>query len=144
MVSSFVYGLIFGIGVAAVVSYVLFRMLSRQMAENEFIKWKEKELPKEIAHALSSQRAVIKGKIGEQIFPILQNDVGNLSDFRFLGNPVDYIVFDGLSEAREGNDRAVTVKFVELKTGDSSLSKPEKKVKDAIQSKRVEWKEIKI
>ena len=144
MTSDFVYGFIFGVVIVAIISFAVYRLLSRRAAELKFLKWKEEELSKEIAKALSSQRAVIKGKISEQLFPILQREIGSLSDFRFLGNPIDYIVFEGLSEAREGVDRDVNIKFIELKTGSSSLNKAERKVKEAIDSKRVEWKEIKL
>jgi predicted Holliday junction resolvase-like endonuclease len=53
---------------------------------------------------------------------------------RFLGTPVDLIVFDGMSE----NDLREIV-FLELKTGSSSLSKRERRVRDAVQEKRVSW-----
>ncbi len=87
------------------------------------------------------QRAVIKGKISEQVFPMVTNEIKNLSDARFIGDPIDYLVFDGISN-ESNND--INIKFIEVKTGDSKLTKREEKVKDAVLNKRVEWREIKI
>ena len=52
--------------------------------------------------------------------------------FRFIGNPIDGILFD--------DDRIV---FMEFKTGKSSLNEIQKKIKSLVRAKKVEWKEIK-
>ena len=57
----------------------------------------------------------------------------------FLGQPIDYIVFQGLHE-----DKIDRVIFVEVKTGSSKLTKREKSLKETIEKKRVGWKEINI
>ncbi|MEN2998910.1 MAG: Holliday junction resolvase-like protein [Brevinematia bacterium] len=89
--------------------------------------------------AISSSKAVIKGKVSEQIFPLTPFFKYKLSDARFLGTPVDYIVFDGYSEL-EG-DRGVIreIVFIEVKTGRSQLSNTELAIKDAIDNKRVKF-----
>lgn len=51
--------------------------------------------------------------------------------FRFIGNPIDGILFD--------DDKIV---FMEFKTGNSSLSKVQRKIRSMVKSKKVEWKEI--
>ncbi|MEE8134938.1 MAG: Holliday junction resolvase-like protein, partial [Gemmatimonadales bacterium] len=58
-------------------------------------------------------------------------------DARFLGSPVDLVVFDGLSE---GKVRRVV--FVEVKTGQSHLSGRERQVRDVVVARSVEWVEV--
>jgi len=53
--------------------------------------------------------------------------------FRFIGNPIDGILFD--------DDKIV---FLEFKTGNSKLSETQRKIKSLVKEKKVEWKEIKI
>lgn len=83
--------------------------------------------------------AVVSGKVGENLAPYLGAFPWNPKDARFLGSPVDLLVFDGLSE-----DDVREVVFVEVKTGASTLTTRERRVKDAILARRVAWKELRI
>ncbi len=51
---------------------------------------------------------------------------------------LDLVVFDGLSD-----DEVKRIVFVEIKTGSSTLSTRERRVRDAIVAKNVEWMEVK-
>ena len=53
--------------------------------------------------------------------------------FRFIGDPVDGVLFD--------DDRIL---FLEFKTGKSRLNPVQKRIKENIQKGRVEWKEVRI
>ena len=61
----------------------------------------------------------------------------NPKDAQFLGRPVDFVVFDGLDE---GEVRRIV--FVEVKTGVSTLTTRERRVRDAVRAGRVEWQEL--
>ncbi len=89
--------------------------------------------------AVKRSRAVLTGQIGEQLAPFFPDFPGDPADARFLGKPVDYIVFTGLSA---GNP--VEVVFVEVKTGDARLSAVEKSLKEAIEAGRVRWAEYRL
>ena len=67
------------------------------------------------------------GKVSEQLLPYLPGFRFNPKDARFLGSPVDLVVFDGLAE---GELRGVW--FLEVKTGNAGLSGRERQVRDAI------------
>ena len=60
----------------------------------------------------------------------------NPREARFLGSPVDFVVFDGLET---GTVRQVV--FVEVKTGGAGLSERERLVRDAVRGRRVDWME---
>lgn len=91
------------------------------------------------AKSVSSSRRSLVGKFIERFVPFLKRLPYEASDMHFLGQPVDYIVFQGLHE-----DKIDRVIFVEVKTGGSKLTKREKSLKETIEKKRVGWKEINI
>ncbi len=73
------------------------------------------------------------GHIAEKLAPFLEDFPYNPEDAIFLGQPIDYVVFDDSS-----------VVFVEIKTGKSKLSAKQRHIRDLIKNKYVEWKEIRI
>jgi len=89
--------------------------------------------------AVRRSEAVTTGKVVEQIVPLLPGFPFNPRDARFLGSPVDLVVFDGLSE---GDVRRVV--FVEVKTGAAQLSARERRVRDAVEAGRVAFLEHRI
>lgn len=90
--------------------------------------------------AVKRSKAVINGQVAEQIAPFLPDFPANPSDARFIGKPVDFIVFSGLSE----NEKIDEILFVEVKTGKSLLSEREKEVKKAIEQRKVRYVEYRI
>jgi predicted Holliday junction resolvase-like endonuclease len=85
-------------------------------AENEFNKWKatyEQEIRQD---AIERSRAVIAGKATEHLIPYLPGFGFNPKDARFVGAPVDLIVFDGLDA---GDVQRIV--FIEVKTGGRAL-----------------------
>jgi len=78
--------------------------------------------------------AVTAGKVYEQLVPWLPGFRFDPRDARFLGSPVDFVVFDGLSRGEVSR-----IAFVEVKTGRSDLSTRERRVREAIAAGRVEW-----
>lgn len=91
-------------------------------------------------NALDKSRSVIKGKISEHIAPFMDDFDYNASDARFLGSPVDYVVFDGMGEEAED----IKVVLADVKTGKSNLSSIQRKIKKAVEEGRVVWKTVKL
>lgn len=61
-------------------------------------------------------------------------------DARFIGSPVDLVVFDGLD--REAVEQIV---FIEVKANTSTaLTKRERLIRDAILAGKVRWQEIRV
>jgi predicted Holliday junction resolvase-like endonuclease len=87
--------------------------------------------------AVQRSEAVTVGKVSEQLLPFFPDFHFNPKDARFLGAPVDLVVFDGLTE---GAVRRVV--FVEVKTRGAKLSPRERLVREAIEAGRVEWLEL--
>lgn len=88
--------------------------------------------------ALQKQRPILKGLFSEQIATLLPDFPKDLkaSEARFIGKPIDFLFFKGMDE-----QDITEVVFVEVKTGTSSLSPIERKLRDVIKAKKVEWRE---
>lgn len=87
--------------------------------------------------AIQRSRAVIGGQVVEQVAPFLPNFPCNPADARFVGKPVDFVAFSGLSE----KDKVDEVLFIEVKTGRSELNAREKEIRRAVKEGRVRYVE---
>lgn len=121
----------FGLGVGIVIGFLL--------AWVYFLMWKAKYTSRIREDAVQRSQAVTAGKVHEQLIPYLPAFRFNPKDVRFLGSPVDLVIFDGLAE---GQVRRIV--FLEVKTGGAGLSNRERCVRDVIQAGEVEWAEIRV
>src|SRR6202043_2360797 len=97
--------------------------VARREANSELKQWKftaEKDIRRD---AVNRNEAVTVGKVTEHIAPYLPDFGYNPKDARFIGSPVDFVVFDGLSA-----EAVVQVVFIEVKSGASALSSRERQV----------------
>jgi len=103
----------------------------------QFEKWKFKETINIRQNAIQKSHSIISGKISEHLIPFFPNFPYNPKDARFIGSPIDLIIFDGMDEGNLKN-----IVFMEIKTGSSTLSSRERHIRDAVLNLNVEWKEI--
>ena len=89
--------------------------------------------------AIDRSQAVITGKVTEHLAPFLPTFPYNPKDARFVGSPIDLIVFDGLDE---GLLRQIIL--IEVKTGSSTLNTRQRQIRDIITSGKVVWRELKF
>ncbi|MGD9276558.1 MAG: Holliday junction resolvase-like protein [Candidatus Pacearchaeota archaeon] len=99
----------------------------------------EKNLPDYRREAIKKSRAVLGGQFSEQLAPYLPNFPYLPTECKFLGKPIDLICFKGLDE-KEIDE----IIFIEVKSGKSRLNSVEKKLKKAINEKKVKWREYRI
>lgn len=92
------------------------------------------------------QRNVLKGQIGEQFTPFIADFPYNPSDCRFLGEPIDYMIFQNLHACSEGlaDIEDVQIIIAEVKTGNARLNARQKIIKQAIANGQVSFKELRI
>lgn len=99
----------------------------------------EKETKKAREDALKRSRSVMRGQATEHLAPYMIEGV-NPKDCRFMGNPVDYIVFDGLSAVTDKTAKEINeIKFVDIKTGKSNLNTAQRRIRDAINEGKVSF-----
>ncbi len=87
--------------------------------------------------ALEKSSSTVLGRVGEQLAPLLFTEKLGASpkDARFIGSPIDYVVFKGLY-----NGKPEEILFVEVKSGkNTSLTKREKMIRELVEKKKVKW-----
>lgn len=121
--------------IAIILAYIIGNYLGK--TKNE-AKW-QTQLPEYRKDAINRSRAVLGGHFSEQLSPYLPDFPFSPTECKFLGKPIDLIVFKG-SDEKNINE----IVFVEVKSGKSKLSPQEKNLKEAIEKKNVKWVEYRI
>jgi predicted Holliday junction resolvase-like endonuclease len=130
-----------------VVAYLFFRAregIVEERAKNDLERWKTECTEAIRKDSVSRSRSTLKGKISEQLAPFLPGFPYAPSDARFIGSPIDFVVFDGYSEAHDKTGALVSVVLVEIKKGKGKLSHGELLIKNAVEAGRVSWKTVVI
>jgi len=125
--------LIFLVGL--IIAYWLGNKIGRFKTNKDW----EKEIPNYRKDAIMKSRAVLGGQFSEQLAPYLPNLEYLPTECKFLGKPIDFVVFKGMD-----NKKIEEIIFVEVKSGNSKLNTHEKNLKDAIDKKKVKWVEYRI
>ena len=99
----------------------------------------ELELPSHRKDAVIRSRSVLSGMFSEQLAPFLPDFPFAPTECKFLGKPVDFIVFKGMDKKK-----IEEIVFVEVKSGKAKLSSQEKNLKEAIKNKKVRWEEYRV
>lgn len=100
--------------------------------------WKDR-LPGIREEAIQHSRSVLAGQFSEQLAPYLPDFPFKPTEARFIGKPVDFLVFRGMDEKD-----IEEVVFVEVKSGRANLTPHERRLRDAIKNKKVHWYEYRI
>ncbi|MEE9593841.1 MAG: Holliday junction resolvase-like protein [Candidatus Hydrothermarchaeales archaeon] len=124
-----------GIVLIVLVLLLLGYWLGRKAMDHE---WKDK-LPKIVEDRIKKSRAVLSGQFSEQLAPYLPDFPYKPTEAKFMGKPIDFIVFKGMDEKE-----ITEVVFVEVKSGKAKINKHERILRDAIKEKRVSWEEYRI
>lgn len=113
--------------------------MANERASMQFAEWRQAHETSIRQDAIGRSKAVIAGKVTEHLAPYLPEFKFNPKDARFIGSPVDLLIFDGLDAGELKH-----VVFVEVKTGKSALTPREKQIRDAILNGRVAWHELRV
>ncbi|WP_245535067.1 Holliday junction resolvase-like protein [Leadbettera azotonutricia] len=111
-----------------------------QGRRQERAEWEGGRVEEIVKARLKQSRAVLGGLVSEQMAPLLPDFPFDPGDCRFIGKPVDFIVFKGM------NAKAIDeVIFLEVKSGASrTLNDQEKRLRDAVLAGRVSWAEFDV
>ncbi|MFC1964224.1 Holliday junction resolvase-like protein [Chloroflexota bacterium] len=108
----------------------------RQWQQLELARWEE-EKTQALRTALTQSRAVLGGKFAEQMTPYLPEFRYDPTEARFIGSPIDFVVFPGLAR---GDPEEIVI--VEVKTGQASLTPQQRKIRQLIEDGMVRWEVI--
>ncbi|MCJ7604797.1 MAG: Holliday junction resolvase [Dehalococcoidales bacterium] len=131
--------------IAAVIIIFFFYQIIRLKFEKQFRDWQEEELVKwksELVNsrreAVTQSRAVLGGKFTEQMVPYFPDFAYDPTEVRFIGTPIDLIVFPGLAQ---GDPQEIVI--LEIKTGKNpQLTPAQRKIRQLIEDGMVRWEEI--
>ena len=130
------------IAVVAILGIFLVYYATRLGFERRFRLWQEAEVRKweeererAIREAITQSRAVLGGKFTEQLAPYLPQFNYDPTEARFIGSPIDLIVFPGLAR---GEPEEIVI--MEIKAGKTSqLTPQERKIRQLIEDGMVRW-----
>ena len=130
---------------AAVLGFILAYFLARFNFELKLSKFKqetEKKQPEALEkarkEAIAQSRGVLGGKFVEQMVPYLPDFRYDPTEARFIGSPVDLIVFPGLAS---GDPKEIVI--IEIKSGKNArLTASEAKIRELIEGGMVRWELI--
>jgi len=140
-----VIALVVIIAVAAILGIFLVYYFTRLKFERKFRQWQEaeqrrweEERERAIKEAITQSRAVLGGKFTEQMAPYLPEFNYDPTEARFIGSPIDLIVFPGLAK---GDPEEIVI--MEIKTGKTSqLTPQQRKIRQLIEDGMVRWELI--
>lgn len=88
-------------------------------------------------------RAVLKGRMAEQMAPMLPGFDYWPADARFLGDPIDYVVFDGYSQGN-GTSDDMEVVILDIKKERAPLSQGQRRIAQAVAAGRVRFEVVRV
>lgn len=99
----------------------------------------EGRIPDIREEAIKQSRAVLTGQFSEQIAPYLPGFPYKPTEARFIGKPIDFVVFKGMDEKRVDE-----IVFVEVKSGKNTLNGIQKSLKSSVEGKKISWQEYRV
>ena len=124
-----------------IASYYIIRLIYekrfKDWCDAETLKW-QADMEQARKFAVSQSRAILGGKFTEQMVPFFPDFAYDPTEVRFIGSPIDMIVFPGLAQ---GDPQEIVI--LEVKTGKSAgLNPVQKKIRQLIEDGMVRWDEV--
>ncbi|MFH1909008.1 MAG: Holliday junction resolvase-like protein [Chloroflexota bacterium] len=106
----------------------------------------QREIEKARQQSVETSRRTIKGQIAEQLAPLLPGFPYLPSDSHFIGDPVDYIVFNGYTEYKEhhGSNDNLELVIIDIKHSKAHLSEGQKQIAKAIEAGNVRFETVRV
>jgi predicted Holliday junction resolvase-like endonuclease len=96
--------------------------------------------------SVDQSRSTLKGQIAEQMAPVLPGFSYLPADARFLGDPIDYVVFNGRTNLGNNGigEQELEVVLLEVKHGKSKLTPIQRAIAAAVEQGRVRFEVAQI
>jgi len=136
--------LIWAIIVTITLGFLVILMVKLRQKHDQDIRKMEESISKQRKDAADGSRSTLKGLIGEQMAPLLPEFYSKyeLADARFIGNPIDYVIFRNMSKF-DDEKLPIEVVLMDVKTGKSGLKPLQNAIKKAIEDGRVKFDVLK-
>jgi predicted Holliday junction resolvase-like endonuclease len=142
-------GLVAAAALLALVLVVAFWVSDRRHSQarlEQLLQLQDRNLSEARRDSVQRSRSTLKGQIAEQMAPLLPGFRYLPADARFLGDPVDYVVFSGYSDVRDNRRDAsgLDIVLLEVKQGASSLSPFQRAIATSVEEGRVRFEVLRI
>lgn len=105
----------------------------------------EKELDVVRKDSIKRSKSIIRATVNEEILPLFSEFPYQIGDLKLFGKPIDYIVFEGMNEFRDGNkDKEITIVFADVKTGNAVKTPVQKAIMKALENGRIRFEEWRV
>jgi len=108
-------------------------MVTVQKERRAYLKERRLKIPQK---SEVGAKSVNLGFLLERLAPTLDGFKFNKNDCRSLFDPIDYVIFEGLSKKKSVSK----ILFVDIKSGGARLSKKQKQIKEAVENGKVKFK----
>ena len=112
---------------------------------NDELESMTREMRKQKGRAASAHTQ--RGQLLEKWTPFLNHPEidpdWDHKDWSFLGQPIDYVVFNWYQDKTENLEDGKIV-MLDVKSGKSQLTTKQRRIRDLIKAGKVEWKEIRL
>jgi predicted Holliday junction resolvase-like endonuclease len=119
--------------VVAILAVILSIYIIRAIYERRF----RDEVEQARQDAISRSRTSLGGKFTEQLVPFFPDFAYDPTEVRFIGSPIDMVVFPGLAQ---GDPQEIVI--LEVKTGNAQLTPVQKKIRQLVEDGMVRWDEV--
>lgn len=142
-------GLVAAVALLALVLVVFLWQAERRRGQariEQLLQEHEEILTEARRESVQKSRSSLKGQIAEQMAPLLPGFRYLPADARFLGDPIDYLVFSGYTDLRDNRTGAsdLDIVLLEVKQGASSLSPFQRAIAKSVQEGRVRFEILRI
>ncbi len=142
-------GLIAAVALLALGLVIVFWHGERRRSQSrieQLLQEHERSLVVARRESVQKSRSSLKGQIAEQMAPLLPGFRYLPADARFLGDPIDYVVFSGYTDVRDNRaaHELLDVVLLEVKQGTSALSPFQKAIAQSVQEGRVRFEVLRI
>jgi len=142
-------GLVAAVALLALILVVFLWQAERRRSQariERLLQEHERNLTEARRESVQKSRSSLKGQIAEQMAPLLPGFHYVPADARFLGDPIDYVVFSGYTDLRDNRMQASALDIVllEVKQGSSSLSPFQRAIAKSVQEGRVRFEILRI
>jgi len=129
---------IFYVMLIVIMGGFFFLVVRKLIVDNRILK---ESISRERADAVKQSRSTLKGKIGEQMSPLFPEFYSKYepADARFIGSPIDYIIFKNMGKFSKDKKELIEVIFLDIKTGSSTLSPLQNAIKSAVKFGRIDF-----
>lgn len=117
--------------------------LARKITAKEYSlkldKWKRDSEKRIREDAIKGSRRTLGGKFSDKLAPFLPDFKYDPTEIRYLGDPIDLVVFKGHA-TRETEE----IVFLEVKSGKKGLDKPQRRIRDVIENGKVRFEVYRV